>query len=307
MKGILGGRRKAVFLFFFLISVLLQGCTQGHVFGHALREKERSYGADMPELCRRELKDCFGVEYVLSEGEEKESRFWDEKNNEELVTHYTEWVLAYKDAEGRERLFVFDNRCGEGQEEEYIEKTVEQYFSRLAEDYYMQNFWNEATAHMTGLEEDSIMYIKEYGLFSYPDVPETAVMFQERLNYSLTGNIYFPQLRYDGIFRDFPYIMDMYLYIMYEGEDDAGKTVQRQDTERKVRELIDEMARYTGGTLNARAHVIMKDGDGYADGFSLAVLNGEYYPGGPGTEYEIALHENYFGSLEGVWKFIPGM
>ena len=88
MKGILGGRRKAVLLIFFLISVLLQGCTQGHVFGHALREKERSYGADMPELCRRELKDCFGVEYVLSEGEEKESRFWDEKNNEELVTHW---------------------------------------------------------------------------------------------------------------------------------------------------------------------------------------------------------------------------
>ncbi len=291
------GRKQAAFLVFFIISVFLQGCgcTPGRVFGHALGGKERSCSADMPNLCRQMLKDCFGEAYVLAEGKEKESRFWDEKNGVEWITHYTEWVLTYKDAEGQECRFVFDNRCGEGQEEEYLEKTVEQYFSGLAEEYYKQNFWNEATACMAGLEEDSILYIKRYRLFSYPDVPETAAMFKERLNYSLTGDIYFPQLRYDSIFLDFPYIMDMYLSVMYEEEDGGRRLEQRQETERKVREMMDEMARYTGGTLNACAYVTMTDGNGYADGFSLAVLNGEYFPGGPGTEYEIALHENYFG------------
>ncbi len=58
------------------------------------------------------------------------------------------------------------------------------------------------------------------------------------------------------------------------------------------------MIHYTNGSLNATVHITMMDENGYADGFSLAILDGEYFADGPGTKYEIALHENFFGAIQ---------
>jgi hypothetical protein len=65
-----------------------------------------------------------------------------------------------------------------------------------------------------------------------------------------------------------------------------------------LREMTDKMILYTDTSLNAKIHVTMMDENGYADGFSFAVLNGEYFEQGLGIEYEIALHENFFGAIE---------
>ena len=64
------------------------------------------------------------------------------------------------------------------------------------------------------------------------------------------------------------------------------------------REMINEMIHYTNGSLNATVHVTMMDENGYADGFNLAILDGEYFADGSGTKYEIALHENFFGAIQ---------
>ena len=56
----------------------------------------------------------------------------------------------------------------------------------------------------------------------------------------------------------------------------------------------------TGGPWNAAVSVTMMDEDGFADGFGFSVLKGEYFENeGDGEyEYEIRLHENFFGPIE---------
>lgn len=235
---------------------------------------------------------------MLSEGEEKEERFFEEHERIDVITHYTEWNLTYRDADGQERRFVFNNRLGRSDEKEHMEETMENYFSELVQQYYKQNFWDKTAAQISGYrEEDSKLYFQRYKLFSTRDVPETSVMFEERLQYSLAEHIVFPKLDYHEVFADFPFILNIYLYVTYEADGEAERAAQRQETEAKLREMLDEIIRYTDGSLNAAVHVTMMDEGGYADGFSFAVLAGEYFSDGLGTQYEIALHENFFGPI----------
>ena len=284
-------RNKISLVVFLVISNVLMGCAFG--------KKEKNYQTNMPEVCEKELRSCFGEDYVLSEGVEKEERFFDEMESVELIKQYTEWALTYQDASNQECIFVFTNACGINQEQEYIEKSIESYFSDLVQQYYRRNFWDKTITQIPGCkEQDSKLYVKPYKLFVLQDVPETSVMFDERIQYSLTENVYFPQLRYDAIFSEFPYTLDLYLYVTYESEKEGERAGQRQDTEIKVREMIEEMIHYTNGSLNATVHITMMDKNGYADGFSMAILHGEYFEDNLGTSYEIALHESFFGPIK---------
>lgn len=283
---------KRIYMCIICLSAIcfLAGCT-------AVEEVKKD--EPMPELCAQELRDCFGEEYLLSEGVEKEEHFFDEESDEEIVTYYTEWELTYQDADEKECVFVFNNAHGGMPPSERMEKFISRYFSDLVEEHYKQEFWNEVVANMPGCrEEDSVLYFNEYRLFFDPDVPETRVMFDERLDYTLAEHIYFPQLEYTDVCRNFPYILNLYLYVDYVSSDASERTAQRQNTEKRLREMIDAMIQYTGESLNATASVTMMDENGFVDDFSLAVLNGTYFENGRGLEYEMALHENFFGPIE---------
>lgn len=291
-----GKNGKRIYMCIICLSAIcfLAGCTAVE----AMKKDEPMQ--PMPELCAQELRDCFGEEYLLSEGVEKEEHFFDEESNEEIVTYYTEWELTYQDADRQDCIFVFSDVYGRRMPpSERMEKFISRYFSDLVEEHYKQEFWNEMVAEMPGCrEEDSVLYFKEYRLFSYPSVPETEVMFKERLDYTLAEHIYFPQLKYTDVCSNFPYILNLYLYVDYVSSDELERAAQRQDTEKRLREMIDAMIQYTGESLNATASVTMRDENGFVDNFSIAVLNGAYFENGRGLEYEIALHENFFGPIE---------
>lgn len=281
---------RVAVLIFLAVSIVFTGCSRGN--------REVRYEADMPKICRQMLNACFGKAYTLSEGTVREEHFFDEFKNTDFIIYYTEWRLIYEDADGQECIFVFNNRSAGNQAEEHMEESVGNYFSGLVQQYYGQSFWNRTLDLLPGCNKDSsVLYFQPYRLFSMPDVPKTSVMFDERLHYSLTEHISFPRLKYGEVFREFPYILNMYLYITYEGTDKTDRAVQRRETELRLREMTDEMIQYSGGSLNAAIYVAMMDEDGYADGFSLAVLDGAYFADGPGTAYEIALHENFFGPI----------
>ena len=287
-------------LLFLTISALLMGCVLGTLpdFSGNPSHGEVRYQDNTPKLCEQTLQNCFGENFVISEGVDREEHFFHEFENEQIVTHYTEWELFYTNATGQELKFVFTNRNGRMKSQEHMENSIESYFSNLVEQYYRENFWDKTISCISGCQkEDSAFYFKSYRLFSSPKLPETSVMFQERLHYSLTDHIYFPQLQMDQVFCQFPYILNMYLYVTYESRDPEAREKQRQETEARLGEMIDEMLLFTHQSLNATAHITMTDEKGYVDSFSLAVLNGEYFSKGPGTEFEIALHENFFGPI----------
>lgn len=269
---------------------ILPGCAATN------HSKELLNNESMPELCEQELRNCFGEDYLISEGIDKEGQFINKDGKVETY-NYTEWELTYQDTNGQKQVFVF-NSYGSGQPLERIENSVKSYFSDLVEDHYKQKFWNNMIADMPGCSEDSVLYFKEYRLFSNPSIPETSVMFDERLHYSLMDNVYFPQLIYTDVCIDFPYIFNLYLYVDYESNDEAQRMAQRRDTEKRLRETMDAMIQYTGESLNAKASVTMMDENGTVDSFSIAVLKGDYYDSGYGIEYEKDLHENFFGIIE---------
>ena len=254
----------------------------------------------MPEICEQELRNCFGEDYLLSEGVDKEDHFFEEHKRTEIITYYTEWELTYQDAYGQDCIFAFNNYYyyGNWQPSERIDGFIKSYFSDLVEEHYEQKFWNKMIAEIPGCREDSVLYFNEYRLFSNPDVPETSAMFDERVSYSLTDNVYFPQLKYTDVCIDFPYIFNLYLYVDYVSDDKAKRLAQRQYTEKRLRETMDAMIQYSGESLNAKAYVIMMDENGFADDFTIAVLKGDYFESGYGIEYEKALHENFFGPIE---------
>ena len=252
----------------------------------------------MPEICEQELSNCFGEDYLLSEGVDKEDHFFEEHKQTEIITYYTEWELTYQDAYGQDRIFAFNNfYYGNWQPSERIDGFIKSYFSDLVEEHYEQKFWNKMIAEMPGCREDSVLYFNEYRLFSNPDVPQTSAMFDERVSYSLTDNVYFPQLKYTDVCIDFPYIFNLYLYVDYVSDDKAKRLAQRQYTEKRLRETMDAMIQYSGESLNAKAYVIMMDENGFADDFTIAVLKGDYFESGYGIEYEKNLHENFFGPI----------
>ncbi len=280
--------KKAMILFsFFMVSAFYAGC--------AFCKEEVSCENNISETCQQQLTDCFGDAFSLSQGVEKEDRFFDEHENKDIITHYMEWELTYENAAGQECRFVFNNRNGRKPAEEYMEDSMESYFCSLVRQHYQQHFWDETIARIPGCREtDSTLYFQRYRLFSMPDVPETAIMFDERLHYSLWENISFLDLQYDAVFHDFPYILNMYLFITYQSSDETEQAEQCREAENLLWEMIDEMAQYTSQTLNAAVSVTMMDENGAAGGFSLAVLNGAYFERGNGIELEIALHENFF-------------
>ena len=285
--------RKYLCILCLLLIGILPGCAV---------TKEVHKDDSMPELCEQELRNCFGEDYLLSEGVDKEDHFFEEHKQTEIITYYTEWELTYQDAYGQDRIFAFNNfYYGNWQPSERIDGFIKSYFSDLVEEHYEQKFWNKMIAEIPGCrEDDSVLYFKEYSLFSKSGVPETSVMFDERVNYSLTDNIYFPQLKYTDVCIDFPYIFNLYLYVDYVSDDKAKRLAQRQYTEKRLRETMDEMIQYSGESLNATASVTMMDENGFVDSFSIAVLKGDYFEGGGrlNISYEKALHENFFGPIE---------
>ena len=106
------GKITTALLIPFALSVLLTGC----VFG----KRELFCHDDIQETCESMLKNCFGEEYVLSDGVEKEESFWDEYENTSIVTHYTEWTLTYSAADGQDHTFIFNNRNGRGSDREHL-------------------------------------------------------------------------------------------------------------------------------------------------------------------------------------------
>lgn len=280
---------------------ILSGCATYNPSNELLDEafsktQEVRKDEPLPELCEQELRNCFGEDYLISDGVDKEGQFVD-KDGQVQTFNYTEWELTYQDADEQERVFAINTKVG-GQPSEKIEKLIESYFSDLVEEHYEQKFWNKMIEEMPGCREDSVLYFKEYRLFSNRDVPETSVMFHERNYYSLTDNVFFPQLKYTDVCIDFPYIFNLYLYVDYVSDDKAERLAQRQYTEKRLRETIDAIIQYTGESLNAKAYVIMMDENGFADDFTIAVLKGDYFESGYGIEYEKALHENFFGPIE---------
>lgn len=284
-------QKIAVLFICIMAAISLTGCAFG--------KKEINYNGQtndqMPEACRQQLQNCFGKEYSLSEGVEKEEHFFDEFESINVITHYTEWELTYEDAAGQNCRFMFNNRIGRKSANEHMEDSIENYFCNLVRQSYQQQFWDKTVARIPGCRiNDSVLYFQRYRLFSMPDIPETSTMFDERLHYSLSENICFPQLQYDTVFQEFPYLLNMYLYVTYQSSDEAEREKQCLEVETFLREMIDEMAQYTNHTLNATVSVTMMDEEGAAESFSLAVLNGTYFEAGRGVEYEIALHENFF-------------
>lgn len=281
--------KKSIAVLFICImtTLFLTGCAFG--------KKEIIYNDQIPEICHRQLQNCFGKEYSLSEGVAKEEHFVDEFESVNVITHYTEWELTYEDAAGQSRRFVFNNHIGRKSTREHMEDSIENYFCDLVRQSYQQRFWDKTIARIPGCRiNDSVLYFQRYRLFSMPDIPETSTMFNERLHYSLSENICFPQLQYDTVFQEFPYLLNMYLYVTYQSSDEAEHEKQCLEVETFLREMIDEMAQYTNHTLNATVSVTMMDEEGAAESFSLAVLNGAYFEAGRGVEYEIALHESFF-------------
>lgn len=280
---------------------ILSGCAAPNLSNELLddaysKPQEMQKDESLPELCGQELRNCFGEDYLISEGVDKEGQFLNKDGKIETY-NYTEWELTYQDSDGQNKVFVFKS-YGSGQPSERIKNSIESYFSDLVEAHYEQKFWNNMIFKMPGCRDDSVLYFKEYRLFSNPDIPETSVMFDERLHYSLMDNIYFPQLKYTDVCIDFPYIFNLYLYVDYESDDESERMAQRLDTEKRLRETMDAMIQYTGESLNAKASVTMMDENGAVDGFSIAVLKGSYYDSGYGIEYEKDLHENFFGLIE---------
>lgn len=277
----------AVFLIYIGATLSLTSCAFGN--------REITYDDQLPETCRQQLLDCFGDAYILSEGVEKEKHFFDEFEHIDIITHYTQWELIYEDMDGQKHRFTFHNQNGRKSPREHMEDSIENYFCDLVQQYYQQEFWDGTIARIPGgREKDSAFYFQSYRLFSMPDVPETSIMFDQRLHYSLSENIDFPQLQFCNVFHDFPYILNMYLYVTYESSEATKRTEQRQEIETCLQEMIHEMAEFTNHSLNASITVTMMDDQGAAGSFSYAVLNGEFFEKGRGLEFEMALHENFF-------------
>ncbi len=257
------------------------------------------YEEDMPEAGREMLRDCFGADSVLSEGVKKELQYFDECDQVNVTVHYREWTLSYKNAEGRDCTFVFDNRRWEFSEGS-IESDMKQYLSVLTEEFYRKNFWDKGVAGISGIREnDSTLYFQEYPSYVSPDMPKSRAMFDQMQQYSLAESIDFTRLQYQEVFEKFPYMLHMVLYVDYESGKEPEREKQRQETERKVRQMTEELISYTGHTLNGVVNVTMMDENGYADAFTIAVVKGEYFGDTEdGREYDIALYENFFGSLE---------
>lgn len=282
--------RKYLYILCLSLIGVLSGCAA---------TKEVHKDDPMPEICEQELRNCFGEDYLLSEGVDKEDHFFEEHKQTEIITYYTEWELTYQDAYGQDRVFTLNNYYyGNWQPSERIDGFIKNYFSDLVEEHYKQRFWNKMIAEMPGCREDSVLYFEKYRIFSNPNVPETSVMHDERVNYSLTENVYFPRLKYTDVCINFPYIFNLYLNVDYVSNDETKRKEQRRDTEKRLRETMDAMIQYTGESLNAKAYVIMMDENGFADDFTIAVLKGDYFESGYGIEYEKALHENFFGPIE---------
>lgn len=252
------------------------------------------YDGDLPEEGKELLKDCFGENMTLSEGVEKEYGYFDEHDQVNVTIHYTEWTLSYTDVQGQSQSFVFDNRWqefGRGS----MESAVEMYFSHQAEDFYRKNFWDKTLAAISGIQEDdSMIYLDEYSDSDLRRIPEASAIVEKMECYSLTENLYFPELQYQEVFGRFPYVLRMYLYADYEGDGEKERSRQRQETEEILRQMTEEMISCTNHSLNAMVGVTMMDENGCADRFHLAVLGGEYFTGG-GEDYEIALCERFFG------------
>lgn len=277
-------------IFCFLSLCLLSGCAH---------ERVEEYGEAMDEICRQELIACFGEEYKLSSGVEKERRFFEEHEQIEIVTHYIQWELTWEDMDGEERIFTFTNLPGGGDPKEQMGKAIDAYFSALTEEHYGQKFWNEALEMLPGIRgEDSAFRFGRYRQFSMVEEPKTQVMIKERMGYHLQEHIYFPGLQLEKVCEEFPYLFQVYVYADYQGKEEKEREAQRRVIEEKLREMTDEMIDYTDGTLNAAVIITMMDDEkGATDSFGFAVLKGAYFPEGRGLNYEIALHENFFGPI----------
>lgn len=280
---------RGILYLLFLPLCLLGGCA--HV-------REERCIEPVQELCRQDLIRCFGEEYKLSSGVEKERRFFEEHEQVEIITHYTQWELTWEDTDGEAHIFTFTNRSG-GEPKEQMGKAIDSYFSELIEEHYGKKFWNQTMEKIPGVRmEDSAFRFRRYRQFSTPKEPKTQVMIKERLHYHLQDHIYFPQLRPEKVCEEFPYLFQVYVYAYYQSEDEGERETQRQRTEEALREMADEMIDYTDGTLNGTVRITMIDREkGATDSFGFAVLKGAYFPDGIGLSYEIALHENFFGPI----------
>lgn len=90
-----------------LVSLVLLFCL---LFGCTFREKRKNYTGDMLNLCSREIKQCFGTEYEISEGMEREDHYYDEKRNTNVIVRYTEWNITFRDVSGEEWLCLSGSR-----------------------------------------------------------------------------------------------------------------------------------------------------------------------------------------------------
>lgn len=123
------------------------------------------------------------------------------------------------------------------------------------------------------------------------------MMFRERNGYVLADHVFFPELEYQDVFLDFPYLLKWYPKFDYKDSGEEERRLMREETEKWLRDILGEMIRYTDGSLNATVYVIMMDENGFADDFFLTVLKGEHFDG-ESLEFEKALHENFFGKIE---------
>ena len=71
----------------------------------------------------------------------------------------------------------------------------------------------------------------------------------------------------------------MYFYVGYQSAEETERIKQRREIELSIREVIDEMARYTGNTLNATASVTMMDDRGAYHGFSFRAISQKRFSG----------------------------
>lgn len=281
-------RNFVVWIFFALFFCLLLGCT--------FREKQKNYTEDMPNLCSREIEQCFGTEYEISEGMEREDRYYDEKRHTNVIVRYTEWNITYRDAQGEEQTFVFNNRCEHPKS--HWNHTVESYIAKRVSDFYQQKFIDCKLKGISGYrEKDSPLFFQKYSRFSISDMPETSVMFRERNSYNLAEHVFFPELEYQDVFLDFPYLLKWYPKFDYKDSGEEERCIMREETKEGLRDILGEMADYTDGSLNATVYVIMMDENGFADDFFLTVLKGEEFDG-ESLVFEKILHENFFGKIE---------
>ncbi|MDE6905323.1 MAG: hypothetical protein K2P76_10375 [Lachnospiraceae bacterium] len=136
-------RNFVVWIFFALFFCLLLGCT--------FREKRKNYTEDMQNLCSREIKQCFGTEYEISEGMEREDHYYDEKRNTNVIVRDTEWNITYRDVQGEEQTFVFNNRCEHPKS--HWNHTVESYIAKRVSDFYQQKFIDCKLKGISGYRE----------------------------------------------------------------------------------------------------------------------------------------------------------